>query len=64
MSYSKILLLEMISSTVPFMFVRLIPQAPHTPDALFCASDVSQMGTQIAGAWEGTSGLILLAFVL
>jgi len=33
-------------------------------EALFCASDMSQMGTQVAQAWEGGSGLLLLAFVL
>ena len=30
----------------------------------FSPSDASQIGTQISGAWEGASGLMLLAFVL
>ena len=43
---------------------RMSQRVVDRVEALFSPSDASQMGTQVAHAWEGVSGLMLLAFVL
>ena len=43
---------------------RMSQRVVERLEALFSPSDASQMGTQVAHAWEGVSGLMLLAFVL
>jgi len=42
---------------------RMSQRVVDRGDALFSPSDASQIGTQVAHAWEGVSGLMLLAFV-
>ena len=44
--------------------INMSGQVVERLEALFSPSDASQMGTQVAKAWEGVSGLMLLAFVL
>jgi len=42
------------------MSARVVSQL----ESFFCPCETSQMGSRVSGAWEGVSGLVLLAFAL